>query len=600
METRKLSFKMLVIKNLTFLLFVFFKINLHAQVTIGSDIPPSRAALLELKEKEPDTNNSTAEKGGLLLPRVSLKNKVTLLPFIANDANFRNNVDKVKDRHTGLIVYNVTTDFVEDLCPGTYEWDGNVWKRLSAPCTFFELICSTLQTNQYTQNNNTAFNEPNSIKYNSSIQKNITAPLTHSYGNGLSINIPVQNISATSNGTLNFTVSGDGTTLKGLYTLSLSELSNILGFDISSDCYISVIISSPQVTLQCGIETATAELGINMDKTVRVYASSDRIPYTLPAGSIGQAVGGISPSIETPQTITSVSGDIINVTLKGIPENPGKISIPITIGNATCNIEVDVNAPFDISCSDVYVTGFIDQDLSETTSPVYVPYTMSGGTFKIPAGEIGTNYGVTAYVEEQNLTATSGTISVKFRGMPIQTLDKVPFEINLQGNSCFIHLSVITPPTVCPDGKVAKALVFTQNNKWYVITPYGSYNVSSTDTRSVAGVVECSSEEEALRHPDAVQYCGDQSGNRCIRLFDRRGAYVANIHMSQESAGWYNNTGILISGNSCWDNIIATPGNRMRCTSLKTGFLGAVGLTGGVGYLGITTQTAVLTDKPLR
>lgn len=574
-------------------------VSLCAQVTIGSGNPPAKGALLDLKDKEAGSNNITSETGGLLLPRVGLVSRTTLQPFIDNDQSFINNSGRVKDVHTGLVVYNLTNDFDKELCPGIYSWNGNLWERLSKPCSFFEFLCSTITTTQYMENSHTPFTRANGVKYNSAIQKTLSSPITHSYGNGLNITIPVQTINQTSNGTFNFTVSGDGTTPLGVYLLPLADLADKLGYEISSSCFVTVNISEPTISLFCDAAKTTADLNTYMDKSVPVVYSLEKVPYVLPAGDIGAAVNGITPSIETEQTLTSYS-DVLQVKLKGTPVNPGETSIPITIGGATCSAKVDVAAPFTIACTDVYVTGFVNQDMGDTSPTVQVPYTLSGGSYNLPTGIIGTHYGITARVEAQTLTAPSGTIEVKFEGTPIQTLDKIPFGIDLQGNSCFIHLSVINPPTVCNDGKVAKAFVFSQNNKWFVVTPHGSYNVSSTDQRSVAVVLECNSEEEALRHPDALQYCGNQAGDRCIRLFDRRGAYVAHLHMSQESAGWYNNTGILISGNSCWDNIRAVPGARMQCTSLKTGYLGAVGITGGLGYLGITTQNAVLTDKPLR
>lgn len=581
------------------LFFILCSVSICAQVTIGSGNPPAKGALLELKDREPENNNITSETGGLLLPRVELANKATLQPFIANDQDFINNSERVKDIHTGLVVYNLTDDFDKDLCPGIYSWNGNLWERLSKPCSYFEFLCSTITMIQYVENKNTPFTRPNGIKYNSAIQKTLNSPITHSYGNGLSITIPAQTINQTKNGTFNFTVSGDGTTPIGVYVLPLADLADKLGYEISSSCLVTVYISEPPISLSCDAAITTANVNTYMDKSVPVAYTLDKVPYILPAGDIGAAVNGITPSIETEQTLTSYSGTL-QVKLKGTPVNAGKTSIPITIGGAACSTGVDVTAPFTITCTDIYVTGFLGQDMGDTSPTVQVPYTLNSGSYNMPAGNIGTHHGITARVEAQTLTAPAGNIEVKFEGTPAQALDKIPFEVDLQGNSCFIHLSVINPPTICPDGKVAKAFVFKQNNKWYVVTPHGSYNVSTTDSRSVAVVIECNSEEEALRHPDALQYCGNDPGDRCIKLFDRRGAYVANLHMSQESTGWYNNTGILISGNSCWNNIKAIPGNRMQCTSLKTGYLGAVGITGGLGYLGITTQSAILTDKPLR
>lgn len=799
--------KSMVIKFLPFIFFFTLSVvDIYAQVTIGSGEPPAKAALLELKDKEPEDDNITSKSGGLLLPRVGLENKTTLMPFIADDQNFKNNTNKIKDKHTGLVVYNLTNSFEKDLCPGTYEWTGSYWERLSKPCVFFEFdcssvtasnfyhnantafkteftirynsglqktlsntiihsysnglsiivepqtiskgdnllftfyvsgdgttppgihtlslselqdklgiklssicsitvnvsipvldifctnatasatmgvpmnttvnvyysinrypytllpgnigqevngitpsiaasqtltastgvitvtlkgtpigsgkisvpitignltcsievnvgvpfefICSSLATGQYIENEHTAFNKTNEIKYNSTFQKSITQSVIHSYSNGLSITVPVQTINQGTDQPFTFLVSGDGTTPRGIHVLSLSDLAGKLGFDIPSSCLISVIISAPQLNLYCSTASTTAEMDVDMDKVVNVPYTVDRIPYTIPAGNIGQPVNGITPSIETSQTLTSYSGNIA-VTLKGRPENAGKTPIPIIIGPTTCNIDVNINPPFTMACSDIYITGFVKQDMSDTSPSVQVPYTMNHGSYDLPAGIIGTHHGVTARVEAQTLTAGAGYINVKFEGTPIQSLDKIPFSIDIQGNSCHIYLSVINPPTVCPDGKVAKAFVFQQDSKWYILSPYGTYNASGV-YESVALVIECSTEEEALRHPDALQYCGDITDSRCIRLFDRRGAFVANTYMTQRSASWYNNTGILEAGTGCWSSITAYSKSKITCTSFKTGNLGAVGVSGGTGYMGITSKTATMTDKPLR
>ena len=64
--------------------------SLSAQVTVGSDISPSRATLLELKSQQTvgtitavtDAGNVTSTTGGFLLPRVKLVSTATLEPFI--------------------------------------------------------------------------------------------------------------------------------------------------------------------------------------------------------------------------------------------------------------------------------------------------------------------------------------------------------------------------------------------------------------------------------------------------------------------------------------------------------------------------------------
>jgi uncharacterized protein (TIGR02145 family) len=117
-----------------------FTVSLHSQVTIGSGIPPSRAALLDLKTRQgaagtvssvSDDANITSGlgDGGLLLPRVKLVSISTLEPFIpAGDPDFTANTDNLKERLAGLMVYNITNNGVgSTLYPAVYTWNGAIW-----------------------------------------------------------------------------------------------------------------------------------------------------------------------------------------------------------------------------------------------------------------------------------------------------------------------------------------------------------------------------------------------------------------------------------------------------------------------------------------
>lgn len=112
--------------------------KLHAQVTIGSDKPPVKGAILEIKTQDADNNNVTSTLGGLGLPRVQLVNKTTLEPFIkTSDADWATGSvqDATKKSHVGLTVYNLTsnmsstsiTDSDLRFHQGIYVWDGNRW-----------------------------------------------------------------------------------------------------------------------------------------------------------------------------------------------------------------------------------------------------------------------------------------------------------------------------------------------------------------------------------------------------------------------------------------------------------------------------------------
>ncbi|MDR2627731.1 MAG: hypothetical protein LBC40_06830 [Dysgonamonadaceae bacterium] len=109
--------------------------GMQAQVTIGSSEQPAKGALLDIKEQAAGAGNVTATTGGVVLPRVKLKSLTTMEPFIpANDPDWTNNAQtRIKERHAGLMVYNLTTD--ANFKPGVYTWDGTRWQssELSSP-----------------------------------------------------------------------------------------------------------------------------------------------------------------------------------------------------------------------------------------------------------------------------------------------------------------------------------------------------------------------------------------------------------------------------------------------------------------------------------
>ncbi len=111
--------------------------GLKAQVTIGMNETPEKYASLQIKDRAIDKLNEsldskTAEKGGLLLPRVVLEEKKELFPFITQteiDADPAAYAD-LKLLHTGLIVFNLTEDDEKELCRGMNQWDGEKWNCL--------------------------------------------------------------------------------------------------------------------------------------------------------------------------------------------------------------------------------------------------------------------------------------------------------------------------------------------------------------------------------------------------------------------------------------------------------------------------------------
>lgn len=106
--------------------------GVQAQVTIGSDEQPVKGALLDIKEQATASDNVTATTGGLVLPRVKLKDTTTLEPFISkDDLDWINHATtRIKDLHTGLTVYNLAT--TPPFRPGVYVWNGRQWTPANA------------------------------------------------------------------------------------------------------------------------------------------------------------------------------------------------------------------------------------------------------------------------------------------------------------------------------------------------------------------------------------------------------------------------------------------------------------------------------------
>lgn len=115
------------------LLFILFTVlvsgSLHAQVTIGTDNPPEKAALLDIKTQNGGASGGiTSDKGGFVLPRVELDNisELTVFPGITqSDADYA----EQKLRHKGMMIYNITADLSKNIEEGIYVWTGAKWEK---------------------------------------------------------------------------------------------------------------------------------------------------------------------------------------------------------------------------------------------------------------------------------------------------------------------------------------------------------------------------------------------------------------------------------------------------------------------------------------
>ncbi|MDR1436666.1 MAG: hypothetical protein LBI65_00965 [Candidatus Symbiothrix sp.] len=112
------------IKLLLFCL-LFFP-SLQARVNIGIIEAPADGALLQLKNIAGVAPGDENANGGLLLPRVSLKNYTSLEPAVP-DAEA---TPDEKRNHVGLIVYNLTeTTYLKK---GLAVWNGTRWNCITS------------------------------------------------------------------------------------------------------------------------------------------------------------------------------------------------------------------------------------------------------------------------------------------------------------------------------------------------------------------------------------------------------------------------------------------------------------------------------------
>jgi len=110
-------------------LFLSLGSKVQAQVTIGSGVTPQTGALLDLKENDNSTNNSTK---GLLYPRVALTYKNELRPMFTDATTAAQ-----KTAHAGLVVFNTTEVAALDVTTfifkkGLYLWNGTTWGSVAS------------------------------------------------------------------------------------------------------------------------------------------------------------------------------------------------------------------------------------------------------------------------------------------------------------------------------------------------------------------------------------------------------------------------------------------------------------------------------------
>jgi len=136
--------------RLSIIIIVLSSSGLQAQVTIGSNAPPEKAALLDIKSIGASAEGgATTDKngGGLLFSRVVLTDMNSLKPFFTTDEE---DYDNQKKKHIGLVVYNVQDETNESFEEGLYVWNGIQWTKIigKARDVFFYMPSVPISTSQ--------------------------------------------------------------------------------------------------------------------------------------------------------------------------------------------------------------------------------------------------------------------------------------------------------------------------------------------------------------------------------------------------------------------------------------------------------------------
>ncbi len=125
--------------------------QLCAQITVGSELPPEKAALIDIKTVDGGNEGKiTTDKGGILLPRVEITDMLKLTVFPDIKETPADEYEKQKKRHIGLTVFNLKEDAEKGLAKGVYVWNGNMWERSSykSGTNFFYMPSIEINTKQ--------------------------------------------------------------------------------------------------------------------------------------------------------------------------------------------------------------------------------------------------------------------------------------------------------------------------------------------------------------------------------------------------------------------------------------------------------------------
>ncbi|MDR1679469.1 MAG: hypothetical protein LBR81_06790 [Prevotellaceae bacterium] len=326
------------------------------QVTIGADEAPATGAILQLKEKTGVTDSTHNASKGFALPRVVLSDKMQLFPmFLANPENptsttpnaaYSANKAAIDKVHTGLIVYNLTSDDTQDLLPGLNQWNGTEWVALQtkpASAKFDPITCADVTVNGvYTQR--TPVTPDNYLSINLNVTKVGAYTIMASTGNGYNFFLTG---TAPNTGIMNIHVPSQGIPIA-------PQLDNLTfsGVAVEAGCVATVQVQpvAAGYTMDCASVVVSGQYkkgtALNATNTIKLNVKilSDGA-YRISTTS----TNGVSFSASGSFTVAQI-GTVQTITLAGTGTLTTNADFPVRINSntvpaATCNATIPVMLP---------------------------------------------------------------------------------------------------------------------------------------------------------------------------------------------------------------------------------------------------------------
>lgn len=383
-----------MIKNITFSIFVFitfFSFTTQAQVTIGSNLPPAKGALLDLKQWEGVAGGTTASKG-LGIPRVELQSSTSLQP--CTDETINNNAKK----SVGLVVFN--TGSKGGLCPGLYVWTKSKWQRLHKEECF---LLDVSENMLFFPSNVGGSNPSHSLKIEWAPSSLIpTMALNPMVGGGIKGYTPSTTIST--GGNFNETITVDAMTaleIAGNPFLSRESVLNLELCKSAGDC------KQKAVTLRqtnYAILSDDIQPSYLLDGSTFTFHVRSNVPWKIKG--VNQVL-----SSGTGNLLNIQASDNLNNTTSGGNNTGAGDLIRFTVPNSSTNLSGIVNAVFENTdnpklIGDVTIPINLTSFFLNTTDNVVVFPSNVGGSN--PSHNLGITWMPSTLTPTMTLTPTAG------------------------------------------------------------------------------------------------------------------------------------------------------------------------------------------------